>query len=402
MSKSKLWTKDFVAVSMTSFFIFVVFYMMTVTLPLYATDILQADKGSLGLIVTVFLISAIIFRPLSGKWMITFGQKRILVIGAVLFLIGSVLYSQVNSLSSLLLLRVLHGVGFGMATTATGGIVANVIPDDRRGEGMGYFATFMNLAMVIGPFMGLTLVEAAGHSAVFTVAIVASVLGLLCSLVLKVPTLKMVKSSTEVKVSLLASLFEFKALPIALAGFVLSFAYASIISFVSVFAKEMNFTSVASYFFVVYAVCLLLSRPFTGKWFDRYGENFVVYPAILLFTIGVFLISQASSGTTFLLAGGLIGIGFGTLTSSLQSIAIKVSPPHRRGVATATFFVLFDSGLGVGSSVLAIVSGSIGYQGMYIVCAVIGIVALVAYYALHGRYSKVASRVALEKQVVNK
>lgn len=85
MSKSKLWTKDFVAVSMTSFFIFVVFYMMTVTLPLYATDILQADKGSLGLIVTVFLISAIIFRPLSGKWMITFGQKRILVIGAVLF-----------------------------------------------------------------------------------------------------------------------------------------------------------------------------------------------------------------------------------------------------------------------------------------------------------------------------
>ncbi len=144
MQKSKLWTKDFLAVSLTSFFVFVIFYMLTVTLPLFATDELHASKQSLGLIVTIFLVSGIVFRPLAGKWMTTLGQKKVLLIGVFIFLIGSILYMNIHSLSALLLLRVLHGIGFGMSTTATGAIVANVIPEQRKGEGMGYYATFMN------------------------------------------------------------------------------------------------------------------------------------------------------------------------------------------------------------------------------------------------------------------
>ncbi|TYR80907.1 MFS transporter [Priestia megaterium] len=403
MSKPRLWTKDFMAVSMTSFFIFVIFYMLTVTLPLYATDILQAGKKSLGLIVTIFLISAIVFRPLSGKWMTSVGPKKILVIGAIIFLLGSLLYIEVNSLSSLLLLRILHGIGFGMSTTATGAIVANVIPDERRGEGMGYYATFMNLAMVIGPFLGLTLVTSLGHSASFIVTIISSILALLCTLILKVPALMTepaVKAPHKKKASL-SDFFEYSALPIAVSGFVLSFAYASVISFISVYAKEMNIGAASSYFFVVYAICLLLSRPFSGKWFDKHGENFVVYPAIFIFSLGIFLLSQTSSSISFLIAGGVIGLGFGTLTSSFQSIAVKAAPPHRRGVATATFFVLFDSGLGLGSFLLGIISTDTGYRGMYLLCAMIGGLSLVIYYVLHGRTFK-ATVLSSEQHTVHK
>ena len=390
MQKSKLWTKDFLAVSLTSFFVFVIFYMLTVTLPLFATDELHASKQSLGLIVTIFLVSGIVFRPLAGKWMTTLGQKKVLLIGVFIFLIGSILYMNIHSLSALLLLRVLHGIGFGMSTTATGAIVENVIPEQRKGEGMGYYATFMNLAMVVGPFVGLTLTNTLSHTAVFTVAVVSSVLAVLCSLVLRVPEVQPASSATnEIQPAKgLAEFFEYRSLPISVAGLVVAFSYASVISFVSIYAKEMGFTQASSFFFVVYAVCLLASRPFTGKWFDQYGENSVVYPSILSLAIGIFLLSQATTSWVFLLAGALIGLGFGTITSSFQSIAVKKASPHRRGVATATFFVFFDSGMGLGSFLLGILSTAAGYKGMYVFCSIIALLAIAVYLVLHGRKSQ--------------
>lgn len=390
MQKSKLWTKDFLAVSLTSFFVFVIFYMLTVTLPLFATDELHASKQSLGLIVTIFLVSGIVFRPLAGKWMTTLGQKKVLLIGVLIFLIGSILYMNIHSLSALLLLRVLHGIGFGMSTTATGAIVANVIPEQRKGEGMGYYATFMNLAMVVGPFVGLTLTNSLSHTAVFTVAVVSSVLAVLCSLVLRVPEVQPASSTTtEMKPAKgFAAFFEYRSLAISVAGLVVAFSYASVISFVSIYAKEMGFTQASSFFFVVYAVCLLASRPFTGKWFDQYGENSVVYPSILSLAIGIFLLSQVTTSWVFLLAGALIGLGFGTITSSFQSIAVKKASPHRRGVATATFFVFFDSGMGLGSLLLGILATAAGYKGMYMFCSIIALLAIAVYLVLHGRKSQ--------------
>ena len=83
---------------------------------------------------------------------------------------------------------------------------------------------------------------------------------------------------------------------------------------------------VASFFFVFYAVAILVSRPFTGRWFDTKGENYVMYPAFLLFAVGLFMISQVHQGFFLLLAGVFVGFGYGTFTSSAQAISIKVSP----------------------------------------------------------------------------
>ncbi|RBN36736.1 MFS transporter, partial [Priestia megaterium] len=130
-----------------------------------------------------------------------------------------------------------------------------------------------------------------GHTAVFTVAVVSSVLAVLCSLVLRVPEVQASSATNEIQPAKgLAAFFEYRSLPISVAGLVVAFSYASVISFVSIYAKEMGFTQASSFFFVVYAVCLLASRPFTGKWFDQYGENSVVYPSILSLAIGIFLL----------------------------------------------------------------------------------------------------------------
>ncbi|WP_110926536.1 MFS transporter [Bacillus massiliglaciei] len=387
MEKSKLWTKDFLSISLASFFIFLIFYMLTVTLPIYVSEQLEGNAQDIGLAVTAFVVAAIILRPFAGRWLSSMGQRKILLIGAAIFLLGSFLYFSADSIVMLLLVRILHGVGFGIATTATGGIVATVIPKERSGEGMGYYATFMNLAMVIGPFLGLSVIHSLGSDTLFILCAVFSVFALGCSLLLKVPEKKMERASanSSKEKMKLSDLFERKTIPIAFVAFALSIAYSGVLSFISVYAVELDLVKTASYFFVVYAVFLLSSRPFTGRWFDRHGANRVIYPCILIFAAGIWVLSQASSGWMLLLSGGLIGLGFGTLLSSLQSVAIQAAPPKRSGTATATFFVLFDAGFALGSFLLGKLATYMSYSAIYLACSVLAFLSIGLYYLLYGR-----------------
>ncbi|MFD1736857.1 MFS transporter [Bacillus salitolerans] len=384
VQKPKLWTKDFISISLASFFIFLIFYMLMVTLPIYITDDLNGNGQDIGLMATAFVISAIILRPFSGNWLNSIGQKRTLLIGVTIFLIGSFLYFGATSISLLLAIRILHGSGFGIATTSTGGIVANVIPNERRGEGMGYYATFMNLAMVVGPFLGLTIVHSVSYYVLFILCGVFSVLAILFSLFINVPEPEREQKPLKKQLSF-SDFFEKKTLPIAIVAFTLSFVYSGVLSFISVYAGQLNLEEASSLFFVVYATFLLISRPFTGKWFDLYGENVVIYPCILLFAAGIWLLSQVQAGWMLLLAGGLIGLGFGTLLSAFQSIAIQSSPSKRAGVATATFFVLFDAGFATGSFLLGIIATYIDYAQIYIICSILVLLSIGLYYVLHGR-----------------
>ena len=101
------------------------------------------------------------------------------------------------------------------------------------------------------------------------------------------------------------------ALPISLVSFFFALVYASIVSFVSVYAEELQLTEIASYFFIVYVIALLISRPFTGKWFDQYGANVIMIPSIISFALGMFLLSQAEGAFLFLLSAAFIGLGWG-------------------------------------------------------------------------------------------
>ncbi|MBS4205888.1 MFS transporter [Lederbergia citrea] len=385
MNKQPLWTKNFLGVSMSSFFLFLAFYLLIVTLPIYTMDQLGGNAAEIGLVVTIFLIGAVIIRPLSGIWIERMGRRKMLAIALAIVLVSTFFYIFSHSLTPLLFLRFFHGIGFGMATTATGTIVADLVPESRRGEGMGYYATFMNLAMVIGPFLGLTLVQFTSFTNMFIVCTLLSVLAIISVVFISIPKIHPGELVSKTFFSF-KNLFEKSALPISIVGGMLAIAYAGILSFVSVYAKELDLLTAASYFFVVYAVFLLASRPFTGRWFDQYGENFIIYPAILSSAIGLMILSQSTSTFTFLLSGVFIGIGFGTLTPALQTIAIRGASPTSRGMATATFFTFYDAGIGLGSYLLGITAISLGYANLYLLLSFFIIGCLGLYFVLHGRF----------------
>jgi MFS family permease len=386
---NKLWTKDFISVSLSNFFLFMTFYFLLVSLPVLVIEHFGSSKTEAGLITTVFLISAILVRPFAGFAIERLGYRKILITSLVIFLGSSTLYFLSDSMFTLLVVRFLHGIGFGMATTATGGIVATIIPKSRSGEGMGYFIMSANMAMVLGPFIGLTAIQQGDSTLLFSISVACSMLALIAGLIIHYP-------SNNAKESIQSgfhfqNFFATTAIPIAIVGAFFAIVYSGILSFVSVYAKEIGLIEVSSFFFVVYAAVLLLSRPFTGKWFDLYGPNVIIYPAIIIFAIGMFILSSSHTAVGFLIAAALIGIGYGTIFPSLQTIAIQKVAPSKRGMATATFLSIFDIGIGFGSFIVGMIVAEVGFRSFYLNSTLYILAGIIVYFVLHSR-----------KQAVNK
>jgi MFS family permease len=388
LNKPKLWTKNFISVCIANFLVFTMFYYLLVTLPIYALQDLKVSPSAVGLITTVFLISAIIVRPFSGNWMVTFGKRTIFLASLLILFVSSTLYFIPRSITGLLILRLFNGIGFGMATTAIGAIVADLIPKSRQGEGMGYYGLTTNLAMVVGPFLGLVVIQNQGSNEVFIVHTIGCMVALLSGLLVKLPKItlatKKAKSSTGFK-----DMFVIPAIPISLVAAFFAIIYSAIIAFVSVYAKEIGLESASSYFFAVYASVLLVSRPFTGRWFDKYGANKIIYPSILCFAVGVYVLSISTTPLLFLTSAGLIGLGWGTAAPSLQTIAIQVASPKQRPLATATYLSIFDTGFGLGSFVFGLAAASIEYSSLYFYGSFFIIAGIGVYYLLHGKLASI-------------
>ena len=401
---NKLWTKDYISVCLTTFFMFLNYYYLLVTIPIYLIQDLQGNTAQAGILVAVFYVAAILIRPIAGKWIETYGIKKIFLVSLIIYLVAAFMYFFTTTLISLTVLRFIHGIGFGMITTSTGTIVASIIPNGRKGEGMGYYGLMMNISMALGPFVGLLAITQWGSSVMFIVSAVSVVIGTITGFLISLPKGE-IKVATEKPVKhkglKMKDLIELSALPISLVSFFFALVYASIVSFVSVYAKELQLTEIASYFFIVYVIALLISRPFTGKWFDQYGANIIMIPSIISFALGMFLLSQAEGAFLFLLSAAFIGLGWGTIFPSAQTIAIQVAPPERKSVATATFLSTMDSGIGIGSVIVGIVGAQLGYSSLYFYSSIMVLAGLVVYYLLHGKTSRSPRDISNKQEVRN-
>ncbi|MGO9137875.1 MAG: MFS transporter [Syntrophales bacterium] len=387
MNKERLWTKDFVTVSVINFIISLIMYLLIVTIASYAVDKFDASTSIAGLVSSIFIIGALIGRLETGRIIEDIGSKRVLIAGSMCFIITSALYFTVINLPLLIIIRLLHGIAYGVASTATGTIVAKIIPHNRRGEGIGYYSMSVILAAALGPFVGIILIQHVDFKVIFIVTLILAVISFAISFVVREPTYKSPKQDEikTVKGFQISNFLEFKAIPISIIILIVGVSWSVVLTFVSLYTKEIHLEETASFFFLVYAVTVLISRPFSGRLFDVKGSDFVVYPCLFIFALGMLLLSQASQGITLLLAGVMIGLGYGNLLSCSQAIAIKAVPPHRLGLATATFFIFIDLGIGVGPYLLGFLVPFTGYRGLYLMTVIVTLASIVLYYFLHGR-----------------
>ena len=157
-------------------------------------------------------------------------------------------------------------------------------------------------------------------------------------------------------------------------------AYSSVLSFLSIYSEKINLVTTSSFFFIVFAIVTFITRPFTGKIYDNYGENKVMYPVLLSFTFGLIILGFTHTSIILLIAAAFIGFGYGTIVPTAQAIAIQQSPANKMGLATSTFYIFADFGAGMGPFILGIIIPFIGYRQLYMAMGMLVIIALILYY----------------------
>ena len=181
MKKEPIWTKSFISLFFTNISVFIVFYGLVSALPLYAIGVLKRTDQEAGLLITVFLLSAIVVRPFTGKILDMVGKRKMLWISLVLYLLCTVLYYFIQPFEALLVLRFVQGIWFSIITTAAVSLAADIVPVARRGAGLGYFTMSTNLAVVLGPLIALSIIQTFSFDVLFIVMSILMVIGVLTS-----------------------------------------------------------------------------------------------------------------------------------------------------------------------------------------------------------------------------
>ncbi|MEW6624236.1 MAG: MFS transporter [Bacillota bacterium] len=375
--KSRLWTADFCLICLTNTFMFLGFQMFIPTFPLYVEK-LGGGEMAVGLTVGIFSISAILSRPISGKLLDQGSRRKIFLIGLVISLVAISGYPLSVNLFLLLLFRLLHGAGFGMATTSAGTIVADLIPPRRLGEGIGYYGLTNTLSMAFAPAVGLFIIYKYNFTALFIISAVLAAVALLVSYFIHCPEI-IKKADTSEKYNYI----EPAAIIPSLVMLFACMPFGAITTFISLYSIERGIENIG-FFFTFYAVILFVSRPLSGILADKHGPSKVVFPGMLLMGIAMAVISMADSYWWFAVAALIFGMGIGLVMPSLQSLTVKKALPSRRGTAMSTFFLSFDVGIGMGSLIWGVVSHMVGFSTMY----ALTIIPLAAAFLLYIKYNK--------------
>ena len=142
-------------------------------------------------------------------------------------------------------------------------------------------------------------------------------------------------------------------------------AYGGVLTFIPMYTRSLGIGSYTSLFFLVFALVIVVSRPFVGYLFDHHGSDYTVYPGFLFFSAGFLLFSQVEGPFLLLLSAAVLGIGFGALAPAFQTIAVSSAPSSRAGVATSTYFWSLDISVGFAAAFLGLFAEAFGYSFMY-------------------------------------
>lgn len=393
MERMSLWNKNFIIGAFMNFLLLLNYNLLMIIMADFAMSRYHVSSSSAGLSASMFIIGALIARLFSAGLMARLGEKKLLLLGTSLGILSSCAYFMASNIVLLFVIRLAHGISYGMASTAISTIVTSLIPEKHHGEGVGYFMLSITLGSAIGPFLGMFLNSHGGFSSIFATCIFTAALCFLGALLLpssgsKLQTASVQKTAVSQHKSGFGQLFEKKALPISLICAGIFFCYSGIISFLTSYARELHLETAASFFFIVYSGVILITRPFTGRMFDKKGEFSVMLPAFSSFFIGMLLLSRAHTGFLLLTAAGFLGFGLGIIQPCGLALALKEAPAERIRYVNSTFYIFLDIGTGIGPFLLGFLVPAAGYRGMYLCLSVFILLLTFLYFIVrrHHRY----------------
>lgn len=390
MQNTPLWTRNFILLTLSGFLLSLAFYMLIPTLPVFLVEGLGAQKSRVGWIIAIYTLAALLIRPVTGYWIDSRGRKMMLLGSLVLFAVVLGFHLMVVSVAQLLFIRFLHGLSWGMTTTTNSTFIVDIVPEKRRGEGLGIYGMAVPLAMAVGPMAGLWIMGETHYDRLFVAGTLIAAGAALLAMMIRFPVFVPHNLGRFSVSGLLAR----ETFPVSIAMMIVMMSYGGVISFITLYTLELGLGS-AGVFFTVYAVGLFLSRLVAGRIFDRKGPALTGPAGFVLVATGLSFLWLYHRMTGFVLSGFLIGLGYGIIFPTFQAMANNLVGPGRRGAANSTFFTALDLGIGIGAvftGYLAQLAGLVNAFGVLALVTVAGIVWYLAvtqpHYLHHHRDSR--------------
>ena len=383
MTTERLWNRNYCKVMAANFALFFAFYVLTPLLPLYLSEHFGATKDVIGLVLSGYTITALLFRPFSGYFVDSFPRKTVLMISFAAFSIFFAGYLAASTLLLFTIVRTLHGGPFGALTVSNSTVAIDVLPSSRRTEGIGYYGLSNNLAMAIAPTVGI-FVYRWTHSfeLLFWMALIVACLGWLTDATVTLPAKEIQRNKSKLS---LDRFFLVRGWLLGVNMVAFGFCFGVLSNYLAIYGKEqLGITGGTGTFFMLCSIGLILSRLQGGKALRNGRLTFNAGSGMVISLVGytIFILlptlsdifHQTSSLFTLIGYYGcaiLLGLGNGHMWPAFQNMTICVAPNNQRGTANSTILISWDLGMGLGILVGGVIAEYLGYSAAFWTVAIV-------------------------------
>ncbi|WP_099464156.1 MFS transporter [Parabacteroides provencensis] len=338
-----LWNRNFVQCCLSYFLMNFAFYMLVPTLPVYLVGELGIEASEVGLVMASYTIGLMCVRPFSGYLVDCFSRKPLYLFSFIVFAGLFAGYLVAVTMAGIIAVRFLQGGFMGLTSVSGNTIAIDVIPSQRRGEGMGFYGLAVNLGMSLAPLAALPLYGWKGFDSLVVAGLMIAFIGVFSVSLIRYP-----KREKAARPSFSLDRFILlKALPAAFSYMFVAIPYGMILSFVVLYGKETGISD-PGYFFIFMAVGVGTSRLVSGRLVDHGKIHTVSVCSLVSLVISFMLFALVHNEILFFSLALTIGMGFGISVPAFQCLFVNVAPHHMRGTATSTFLTSLDLGVGIG------------------------------------------------------
>jgi MFS family permease len=383
MAKERLFNRNFLLVLAGNFLLFFAFFTILPVLPLYMQQEYNATHTEIGVVLSLYTITALVIRPFAGFMLDSLPRRPMQLIFYAAFAIIFCTYIIPGGVILFAILRALHGLIFGFITVANSTVAIDVLPSSRRNEGIGYYGISNNLGMALGPTISFTTYTFFGsYDALFICAFVACAVGFLMVSMVKMPYKPQLVPEERPKHSPISldRFFLVKGTHESITFMLLSFSYGILSTYLAVYARdEVGIENSTGPFFMLMALGLISARISNGPHLRKDRVIQLVTAGLLGLFIGYGIFIFVSVPIMFYASAYILGFSYGMICPTVQTMFVNLAPNDRRSTANSTYLTSWDVGVGIGVVVGGAIADVHSYRAAYIVGVVLIAVALIQF-----------------------
>ena len=347
MAKEKLWNSNYVKVWLANFMIFFSFMIVTPLLPLYLSDTYQADKDTIGFVLSGYTLTALLARPVAGYLVDSYSRRVVLLICYFFFFALFAGYLIAGTMTLFAIIRTVHGAPMGAVTVANSTSAIDVLPSSRRAEGIGYYGLSNNLATSMAPTVGLLIYDKIGnYDIIFLIALCAAVIGFVINATVHFPVKEIVPNKNPISFD---RFFLVKGWSEGVVIMSVGLSYGVLVTYLAIYGKEeLGMTAGTGAWFAVLCTGLILSRLIGARSLRKGRVVQNVNRGILISVFGYLLFALMKNPVGFYGAAIIIGLGNGHIFPGMQTMFVNLAPNNQRGTANSTLLTCWDIGMGIG------------------------------------------------------